>query len=377
LNRRLFASVLVLTTAAALTGCGGSDEPTAPPNQITEGKAPDYYPAEYAQLIEASKSEGGELTIYSNTDQENWAPIFRDFQKKYPWVTKISANNLDSDEVFQRVLSEQATGNSPADILVSNAAQAWAEYNEAGKGRLMEYASPEVGKLPDFATLMPNVYAMSMDPMTIAYNTSLVPEAPTGLASLAALVAKDPAKFQDKITTRDVKGAFGFTVSRAYTEADPNSWTHLEKLLPLARPETSSGTQTEKILAGEYLVGFFISAAPAYPVVKNSGGLFQVTFLDDGTVVLPRGIGIAPKAPHAATAKLFTDFVLSSEGQRAVAEGGLTSYRDDVPRADGLHTYQEVVEKVTEAKIIRVKYELVPDADVQQFTTRWNGLLAQ
>ena len=41
-----------------------------------------------------------------------------------------------------------------------------------------------------------------------------------------------------------------------------------------ARPETSSGTQTEKLLSGEYTVGFFISAAPAYPVVANSGGRY-------------------------------------------------------------------------------------------------------
>jgi iron(III) transport system substrate-binding protein len=338
------AAAVALGSLAACGG-GGSSAPAPPENVIAEGKAPDYYPAEYGQIIEGSKAEGGQLTIYSNTDQENWAPIFRDFQKKYPWVTNIAANNLDSDEVFQRVLSEQATGSSPADILVSNAAQAWAEYAE-DPSRLATYSSPELAKLPDTATLMPNVYAMSMDPLTIAYNTALVPEAPTGLASLAKIVEQDPAKFQNKITTRDINGAFGFTVSQAFTQANPDSWANLEKLLPLARPETSSGTQTEKILSGEYLAGFFISAAPAYPVVDDSSGLFQVTFLDDGTVVLPRGIGIAPNSPHANTAKLFLDFVLSSEGQRAVAEGGLTSYRGDVQAAPVLHTYQEVVDKV-------------------------------
>jgi iron(III) transport system substrate-binding protein len=373
---RLLACLFGVVGLVVLTACGGSAAPEPPENVIVEGQVPDYYPAEYSQIIEGSRAEGGQLTIYSNTDQENWAPIFRDFQKKYPWVTNISANNLDSDEVFQRVLSEQATGSSPADILVSNAAQAWAEYGE-DPARLMTYSSPELSRLPEFATLMPNVYAMSMDPMTIAYNTALVPEPPTGLASLAAIVEREPAKFQDKITTRDVNSAFGFTVSRAYTEANPDSWATLEKLLPLARPETSSGTQNEKILAGEYLVGFFVSGAPAYPVVDNSGGLFQVTFLDDGTVALPRGIGITPQAPHANTAKLFLDFVLSSEGQRAVAEGGLTSYRDDVPAAPGLHTYQEVVDKVGEQNVIRVPYSLVPEAQVQEFTQRWDGLLAR
>lgn len=259
---------------------------------------------------------------------------------------------------------------------MSNAAQAWAEYGQE-PGRLLAYDSPELAKLPEFAKLMPNVYAMALDPMTIAYNTALVQEKPTGLASLAEIVAKDPAKFRDKITTRDVNGAFGFTVSSAYAGANPKSWENLEKLLPLARPETSSGTQTEKILAGEYLAGFFISGAPAYPVVANSGGLFEVAFLDDGTVVLPRGIGITPKAPHANTAKLFLDFVLSSEGQRAIAEGGLTSYRDDVKAAPGLHTYQEVVAKVGEQNVVRVKYSLVPDAKVKEFVQRWDGLLAR
>jgi iron(III) transport system substrate-binding protein len=373
---RLLACLVGAIGLSAAAACGGTAAPAPPENVIVEGQAPDYYPAEYSRIIEGSRAEGGALTIYSNTDQENWAPVFRDFQRKYPWVTNISANNLDSDEVFQRVLSEQATGSSPADILVSNAAQAWGEYGE-DPSRLMSYSSPETSRLPEFATLMPNVYAMSMDPMTIAYNTALVPEAPTGLASLAAIVAQDPAKFQDKITTRDVNGAFGFTVSRAYAEADPDAWTTLERLLPLARPETSSGTQTEKILAGEYLVGFFISGGPAYPVVDNSGGLLQVTFLDDGTVVLPRGIGIAPQAPHPNTAKLFLDFVLSSEGQRAVAEGGLTSYRDDVPAAPGLHTYQEIVDEVGDQNIIRVPYALVPEQQVQDFTQRWDGLLAR
>src|SRR5690349_20769931 len=141
-RRRLLVSFAALSLAMPLAACGGGSEPTPPPNVIAEGKAPDYYPTDYTKIIEASKNEGGELTIYSNTDQENWAPVFRDFQKKYPWVKKISANNLDSDEVLQRALSEQATGKSPADILVSNAAQAWAEYNVEGKNRLMPYTSP-------------------------------------------------------------------------------------------------------------------------------------------------------------------------------------------------------------------------------------------
>jgi iron(III) transport system substrate-binding protein len=371
------AAALGVALSLAVTACGSGDttEPGAN-NTIKTGEAPDYYPAEYQDVIAASKNEGGTLTIYSNTDQENWDPIFRDFKKKYPWVGEISANNLDSDEVFQRVLSEQATGGSPADIVVSNAATAWADF--AGRpGTLMDYKSPEVAKLPKQASLMPNVYSMSLDPISIIYNTSLMTEKPTGLKSLADIVSKDPGKYEGKITTRDVNGAFGFTVSHAFTQARPDSWSSLDKVLPMAKAETSSGTQLEKITSGEYLAGLFISAAPAYPKVDDSGGLLGLSFYDDGTVVLPRGIGIAAKAPHPATAKLFTDFVLSDEGQRAVAEGGLTSYRDGIEATDGRHTYQELVQAVGESNVIDVPYVTVAQDQEKAFTSRWDGLLGR
>ncbi|MDV3123943.1 extracellular solute-binding protein [Mycobacterium sp. 21AC1] len=372
-----FAGVFGVAIAMALTACGsgGSTEPGAD-NTVKTGEAPDYYPAGYQDVIAASKNEGGTITIYSNTDQENWAPIFRDFKKKYPWVTEIAANNLDSDEVFQRVLSEQATGGSAADIVVSNAAQAWADF-AARPGTLLEYKSPEVAKLPKQATLMPNVYSMSLDPLSIIYNTSLMTDKPTGLKSLTDIVAKDPGKYQGKVTSRDVNGSFGFTVSHAFTEARPDAWSTLETLLPMAKAETSSGTQLEKITSGEYLAGIFISAAPAYPKVADSGGLLGQTFFDDGTVVLPRGIAIPAGAPHPATAKLLTDFVLSEEGQRAVAEGGLTSYRDGIEATDGRHTYQELVQAVGEANVIDVPYVMVPQDQVKAFTTRWDGLLGR
>ncbi|WP_026405191.1 ABC transporter substrate-binding protein [Actinomadura rifamycini] len=373
-RHRILGLLAAGAAAALLAACGGNE--TVPLQPVATGRPPSYYPAEYSSVIEASKKEGGTLTIYSNTDQENWTPVLRDFKRKYPWVKKVSAGNLDSDEVFQRVLSEQATGGSPADLLVSNAAQAWADF--AGRdGTLLEYESPEVSKLPEFGRLLPGVHAMSVDPLAIVYNGALLEEDLTGLGRLADLAAKDPDKYRDRITARDVEGSFGFTVSHAFTEARPGAWAHLGTLLPMARPETSSGTQLEKITSGEYVAGFFINAAPAYPVVERSGGLLKLAFPSEGTVVLPRGIGIAAGAPHKATAKLFVDFLLSDEGQRAVAEGGLTAYRDGVRAGGGRHTYQELVGEVGAGNVIVTEYAEVAEGEVDAFLGRWNGLLAR
>jgi len=360
---------LVLSSLAA---CGGGSNAAQPEeNRIAVGEVPDYYPADYSDLIEEAKSEGGALAIYSNTSEENWAPVFRDFEKKYDFVNKLSANDLDSDEVFQKVLSEQATGSSPVDVVVSNATSAWATF-AARDNVLQEYESPELSKLPDFAQPLPSVYAMSMDPQVMAYNTALM-EAPKGVHDLAALVAADPGKYQDKITVRDPESSFGFTVTKTYTDAVPTAWDDFETLLSATRPETSSGTQLEKILSGEYLAGFFISGGPAFPVVDDSDGLVQTVYPEEGTVVLPRGVGIAADAPHPATAKLFVDFLLSQEGQGAVAEGGLSSYRDGV-EGPGLHTYQQLVAEVGADKVIPATYDEVPQAEVDAWLKKFNDL---
>ncbi|WP_338898193.1 extracellular solute-binding protein [Streptomyces sp. TG1A-60] len=372
-RRPLTAALAVTLALGTLAACGGGEEaPKVAENKISAGQVPDYYPAEYTDLIEEAKKEGGKLTVYSNLGDENMAPIVRDFKKKYDFIKTVSVNELDSDELFQKTLSENAAGSSPADVLISSAATAWADFS-ARKNTVLEYESPELSELGESAELLPSVYSMSQDPMTIAYNTALMETPPTSLSDFAETVTSDEDKYKNKVTVRDPEGSFGFTITRALTEGNPEAWDDLKKILPLTRPETSSGTQLEKIVSGEYSAGFLISASPAYPVVEDSAGLVKIVFPEDGTVVLPRGLGIAAEAPHPATSKLFLDFTLSEEGQRAIAEGGLASYREGV-EGEGLHTYQEVVDAVGEDNIIHVKYEPVTKEDAAAWLERFDGL---
>lgn len=382
---------LSFVLAIGLAACGGGGATSTPsganlppsaapsgastePGTVPSGATGTIDPA----LVTAAEAEGGTLDIYSNTSEENWSPIFEAFKAEYPFITTISANDLGSDEVFERYLSESATGSSAADLLVTNATSAWARF-AARDDVLTDYEPSMLAGLPDFATALPNVYVMSADPLTIGFNSQLLAEGkrPTGLKSLADIVAAAPDQFNDKLTYRDVEGSFGFTVAYAFVNGNPDAWASLEKLLPLSRPEDSSGTQIEKVTTGEYVAGFFISGAVAYPAMDDSAGLFTAIYPDDGTVVLPRGIGITATAPHPNTAKLFVEFVLSEKGQAAVAKGGLTSYRDTVVAGEGEHTYQELSTLIPEDKIIFVEYEEISDADIQAFVDRWNGLVGQ
>jgi iron(III) transport system substrate-binding protein len=363
----------------AATGCGSSENaPAAPPNQIAVEQVPSYYPAEYQQIIEGSKAEGGELVINSGTAKENWAPVFRDFQKKYPWVKSILAQESGA-EGYQQLLNQIATNSVQEDIMVVSSTQGWSDF-AAHEGALAEYRSPELDHLPEFAELLPNVYAMSMDPMGMVYNTALIGEDLTGLDDLAAYAASHPGELDGKITFREATTPFGFSVAHAWTQSNPKNpeaWATFEKLLPLSRPETSSGTQIEKVLAGEYAAGFLISSALGYAQEERSDGLVKFVLPKDGTLLLGRGTGIIQEAPHPNTARLFVDFLLSEEGQRAVAEGGLTAYRDGIAGDQGLRTYQDLVAEVGEESIVVVPFDAVPTGEVEQFTGRIADLLPE
>lgn len=371
-----------MATAAvvlAATACGsGENAPAAPPNQIAVEQVPSYYPAEYQEIIEGSKAEGGELAINSGTAKENWAPVFRDFQKKYPWVKSILAKESGA-EGYQQLLNQITTNSVQEDIMVVSSTQGWNDF-AAHEGALAEYRSPELDHLPEFAELLPNVYAMSMDPMGMVYNTSLIGEELTGLDDLAAYAESHPGELDGKITFREATTPFGFSVGHAWTQSNPKNpeaWATFEKLLPLSRPETSSGTQIEKILAGEYAAGFLISSALGYAQQERSDGLVKFVLPKDGTLLLGRGAGIIQDAPHPNTARLFVDFLLSEEGQRAVAEGGLTAYRDGIAGDQGLRTYQDLVAEVGEESIVVVPFDAVPTDDVEQFTSRIADLLPE
>lgn len=363
-------AALVVATA---TACSQSTE-EEPSSGDTSTEVPDYYPDDYDTIIDAARAEGGELVIYSSLDEANWAPIIDAFQEKYPFVDRIQALNLNSDEIFQRQLSEQAAGNAPADLLVSNSVQAWTTFADQGD-YILDYESPEIGQLPELAVSMPGVYALSVDPQVLGYNTSLISDGIDSFADLATLIAEDPGAYQNMVGVREISSSFAFTVFYNLLEAKPELWDHFEQILPISRPENSSGTVAEKVLSGEEVAGVLISIGPAVTVRASGNGLFEFALPTDGTLVLSMSSGIASSAPHPNTAKLFTDFFLSHEGQQAVLDGGLTAYRDGLDPVEGSYTLEDVEEIAGDDAVVTVQYEQISEEDVAAFAERWNGLL--
>lgn len=347
--------------------------------QAPEG-LPEYYPEDYSQIVEGSRGEDG-LVIYSNMAEYNWAPVIEGFNELYPWI-EVSTLDLNSGEVFERYYAESASGTGTGDLLVSGAPDKWIEFDE--KGAALEYASPELDQLPDFAQPLPNIFTVSADPMVIAFNKKTLSEdmQPNSFAELVEVATANPDLFNEQISTYDAaESSFGFAIAWSFAEEHgEQAWDWWEQIGPMTRPERSSGPMVEKVTSGEYNLAYFVSGIVLFP--KMEGALGQIVgynFFEDGTPLFLRGMAIPKDSGSPNAAKLMVDYIMSSQGQLGFGVGGLTPYREDVPEDEVLgFTYQSVLEAIGgEENAILIDYDPAMVEQGEEFRKRWNATLDQ
>ena len=75
-------------------------------------EVPAGYPADYQKTIDAAVKEG-KVVIYSTTDTKAAGPLIKGFEAQYPGV-KVEYNDMNSTELYNRYISEQAAGGGHA-----------------------------------------------------------------------------------------------------------------------------------------------------------------------------------------------------------------------------------------------------------------------
>ncbi|MDQ3809056.1 MAG: substrate-binding domain-containing protein [Chloroflexota bacterium] len=324
------------TEAAKPAGAAqsGAAAPTSAPAQsaakATAGGWPDYYPANYAETVEASRSEQ-KLLVYSIMSKDNWKPVLDEFKTRYGWID-VEALDLGSYEVFERFYSESAGGARTADMIITSAPDGWQDFIK--RGELADYKSPEEDKVPPFTRLAPGVYTASTDPMVFIWNKKLVQTPPRTMAELGEMVSKDASKFAPaKVVSYEENNATGFAANWFWAKkvGEDKAFQVLESIGKV-RPklDSSAGRMVDATLAGETLIGYFVSTISVLPRLPQAQEVLGWAMIGDGTPVIVRGMGVTKKAQSPNSAKLLLDFIMSAPGQLAFANGGLTAYRADV-----------------------------------------------
>src|SRR3978361_1372213 len=109
-------------------------------------QAPPEYPAAYQTVIDNARKEG-KLIIYAATDPSVIRSLLKDFEAMYG--IKIEYNDMNSTELYNRYISENAASSTSAAVLWSAAMDL--QLKLVNDGLMASYASPEASSIPQWA----------------------------------------------------------------------------------------------------------------------------------------------------------------------------------------------------------------------------------
>lgn len=290
---------------------------------------PQGYPADYQKVVDAATKEG-KVVVYSTTDTKAAGPLIQGFEAAYPGI-KVEYNDMNSTELYNRFISEQASGGSSGDVIWSSSMDTALKL---ATDYAQEYKSPEQGQLPKWAVWNNKAYGTTYEPVVFIYNKRLIPagEVPDSHTALAKLISSQADKFKGKVTTYDIeKSGLGFMLSAQDSKADPN---YFQTLAGVAKGglavQSSTGTMMERVSSGENLIGFNILGSYAEARAKTDPSL-GISYPKDYTMVLSRVSFISQQSQNSNAAKLWLDYVLSEKGQSILAsQADIPSIRNDI-----------------------------------------------
>jgi iron(III) transport system substrate-binding protein len=340
--RRTAVLPLAIAAALALGACGGSSDDTASSAPTPEPTADVGDPSAVTPVDDATleaAQEEGEVLLYTNAEDQQMTPLKKAFEKAFPDLT-LRSLPLGDDEMFQRYETEVASGAATADVVMNSDAPAWLQFID--DGNVEPYEDPNAPNLPDYATLADGVYAVSFDPVIAVFNKALLPEdeQPTTMQELADLAPQ----LDGKIATTDISNSVQFGSTASFTEKyGEDGWAILDAIGAHAKVEASNGPLVTKLAQGQYAANFFVSGSVRAFITGDVAKVVNYRYLEDGTPLRPRAVGVTADAPHPNAAKVFVNWLLSVDGQTAACAGGFTPYRDGVPCDFGLPQVEAAV----------------------------------
>lgn len=331
---RMFSCAIFAGTLATMTALT--------PARAQDVEVPDYYPDDYAALIEAAKGEGS-ISVYGVMNSFQAEALHEAFTEKFG--IEVVYNDLGTVGTFNRVISEAAAGQMGGDVVQSSALEMQMQLVSEG-GHAATYHSPESDQLPEWANYEDMLYAITLEPVAMIYNTNALSadEIPATRPELISFLNENQEMLQGKVAAYDPqKSGTGFMIHTNDIRETDNFWDFAEALgANDLSTYSSSGAIKESVVSGENILAVNIPGSYGLAWAEESPNL-GVAFGEDYTAAFSRTAFITKEAPHPNAAKVYLDFVLSQDGQSAIAAAGLPSPRTDVETGLNITTLNERV----------------------------------
>jgi ABC-type Fe3+ transport system substrate-binding protein len=262
----------------------------------------------------------GALVVYSVWDVEHLRVITEAFTKRFPGI-KATYWQGRNPEIVTRVLTEFQGGQSSVDVILSDNAPP--VLRAAGAMASYETVQKDVLVLHD-----PTMPTVSLQVQALTFNTKKIKpaEMPKSWEEVA-----NP-KFKGMVALDDPMRAGPLSSMLAGLKEqwkDDNRFNHfLRGLKALNVPvHKSTSAMFRLVIAGEYAI---CMPALLHDVIEEKEKGTPVDYLKTvAPIVFPRQAGIYGKAPNPNAARLFAEWAISLEGQKAIDSVGRESSRKD------------------------------------------------
>ena len=273
-------------------------------------------------LYERARKEG-QVLVYSSFNAAEMVTLKNSFEKKYPGV-KVEHLRLAGARLMQRILAEHQAGSDVADsVLIKGETM----YVLGQKGLLAKYdpleddknAIDKMFKHPE--SLWTTVY---LGVHSIVYSTRRVAskDVPRRYTDLLR------PQWKDKIGVSTTKYIVTYALMDLYGKE--KGMDFLKKLAAQNPAAHAGGTLIiELVGAGEFDLGFSVNA-DSVEAVKKRGAPVDWARLDEPSYGDIQATGVLGKARRPNAARLFSNYLVSKEGQQKLAELNNVVVRKDV-----------------------------------------------
>jgi iron(III) transport system substrate-binding protein len=247
-----------------------------------------------AGVAERARREGT-LTLYTSLAPTESKPLADAFEKKYG--VKVQLWRALSEEVVQRVITEAKGRRYSVDVIETNGP----EMEMIAREKLLNGAWT-----PDRLNLF-----------VVGYNTAKVKRADIP----ATYEGFTDPKWKGRIALEATDSEWMATLIKTSPQ---NSGMEMMRKLAALQPALRKGhvLLASLVAAGDVPVGLAMYNSNIETLKRKGAPIDYVPV--QPVVARPQGIGVAKNAPHPNAARLFSDYVVSSEGQKLFDSMGRT-----------------------------------------------------
>ncbi|MBM2805946.1 MAG: Extracellular solute-binding protein [Deltaproteobacteria bacterium] len=278
-------------------------------------------PAQRKKALEDGARQEGQFVFYTSVSVQDNPRIMAAFEKAFPYV-KTDVYRGTPRSAFLKAATEARAGRHAVDIVGTAPVEMW----QLKQAKLSTgYSSPELQAMPK-GSYDPEGYwaAFEVTPIVVAFQTKLLRGADIPNNYQDLLNPKYKGKMNLGTEEYDwfsvMLDSMGQDKGLAYMRALAKQDLHL--------PGPSSRMRVQLMLAGESAIAL---AARARRVTdfKEQGAPIDFRIFDPYAGE-PNSLAMMARAPHPHAAILFTDYLLSQEGQVMLADIPRLSIRKGV-----------------------------------------------